>query len=130
VQGAAVRQRRSRPLKTIALLLNLVMFGIGLYFEVHPRDRQDAWSAAGVAAVALLNSAALTIPPSGSEATRRLVHRLRRIDRYANLLLFSIAVAILTFELLNDWTHALLHGTALVLPPLFTLLALREQARP
>jgi len=33
-----------------------------LYFQAHPRDRHDLWSAGGVAAVALVNSAALSVP--------------------------------------------------------------------
>lgn len=102
---------------------------MGAYFEVHPRDREDAWSAAGVAAVAVLNSAALTVPASGSEASRRSILRLRRIARIANALLLLIGVTIVAFEILNDWSHALLHGAALVLPPFFTLLALHEQGR-
>jgi len=102
---------------------------MGLYFELHPRDREDAWSAAGVAAVALLNSAALTMPAGATQASRHSIARLRRIARIANLLLFLVAVAIVVFEVLNDWSHALVHGAALVLPPFFTLLALREQRR-
>lgn len=102
---------------------------MGAYFEVHPRDREDAWSAAGVAAVALLNSAALTLPADGGEASRHSIRRLRRIARIANRLLLLVAVLVVALEVLNGWSHALLHGTALVLPPLFTLLALREPRR-
>ncbi len=102
---------------------------MGLYFELHPRDREDAWSAAGVAAVAVLNSAALTVPSGGGETSRHSIARLRRIARIANVLLFVIAVVIVVFEVLNDWSHALVHGAALVLPPFFTLLALRQQRR-
>lgn len=120
------RLRPRQLLKAVALLLNLLLFGIGLYFEVHPRDREDAWSAGGVAAVAVLNSAALTVPAGAGEASRRFILRLRRIARIANVLLFLVAVVIVVFELLNDWSHALLHGAALLLPPLFTVLALRE----
>jgi hypothetical protein len=121
--------RPPRPLTAIALLANLGLFAMGAYFEVHPRDREDAWSAAGVAAVAVLNSAALTVPASGSEASRRSIQRLRRIARIANVLLFLIGATIVAFEILNDWSHALVHGAALVLPPFFTLLALHGQGR-
>lgn len=102
---------------------------MGVWFELHPRDREDAWSAAGVAAVAVLNSAALTVPASEGGASPRLIRRLRRVARIANVLLFLVAVVIVVFEVLNDWSHALVHGAALVLPPLSTLLALREQRR-
>jgi hypothetical protein len=113
----------------MALLFNLLLFGIGLYFEVHPRDGEDVWSAGGVAAVAVLNSSALTMPYAGRGATRRFVTRLRRIAVIANVLLLLVSVAIVVFEVMNDWSHALVHGGALVLPPLFTLLALAEQRR-
>jgi hypothetical protein len=113
----------------VALLFNLFLFGIGLYFEVHPRDGEDVWSAGGVAAVAVLNSSALTMPYAGRGTTRRFVTRLRRIAALANVLLLLVAVVIVVFEVLNDWSHALVHGAALVLPPFFTLLALREQRR-
>ena len=102
---------------------------MGLYFELHPRDREDAWSAGGVAAVAVLNSSALTMPYAGGGRTRRFVTRLRRIAVIANVLLLVVAVAIVVFEVLNHWSHALVHGAALVLPPFFTLLALGEQRR-
>jgi hypothetical protein len=129
VRRAALRFRFPRPLKAIALLLNLGLFGVGVFFELHPRDREDAWSAAGVAAVAVLNSAALTVPASGNAAGFRLIRRLRRVARIANVLLLLVGVVIVVFEVLNDWSHAFVHGAALVLPPLFTLLALREQRR-
>jgi peptidoglycan/LPS O-acetylase OafA/YrhL len=116
------------PLKTIALLLNLGLFAMGLYFELHPRDREDAWSAAGVAAVALLNSAALTVEAGAGEASRR-IYRLRRVATIANALILLVAAAIVAFEAVNDSSHALVHGAALVLPPLFTLLALAGQRR-
>jgi peptidoglycan/LPS O-acetylase OafA/YrhL len=124
-----LRLRPPRPLKAIALLANLGLFAMGLYFELHPRDREDAWSAAGVAAVALLNSAALTVPAGASEASRHSILRLRRIARIVNVLLLLVGVAIVVFEVLNDGSHALVHGAALVLPPFFTLLALHEQRR-
>jgi hypothetical protein len=82
-----------------------------------------------VAAVAVLNSAALTVPTAGTEASRRFVLRLRRIARIVNVLLLLVAVVIVLFEVLNDWSHALVHGAALVLPPFFTLLALGAQRR-
>lgn len=129
MRRAIQRVRPRQPLKAIALLLNLFLFGIGLYFEVHPRDREDAWSAGGVAAVAVLNSSALTVPTAGGETSRRFIFRMRRIARIANLLLLLVAVVIVVFEVLNDESHVLLHGAALVLPPLFTLLALREERR-
>jgi len=129
VRRAIQRLRPRRPLRALALLFNLLLFGIGLYFEVHPRDREDAWSAGGVAAVAVLNSSALTMPYAGGGQTRRFVARLRRIAVIANVLLLVVATVIVVFEVMNDWSHALVHGTALVLPPFFTLLALAEQRR-
>ena len=44
-------------------------------------------------------------------------------------LMVLVAVVIVVFEVLNDWSHALVHGAALVLPPFFTLLAFGEQRR-
>lgn len=127
VRRAPLALRPPRPLKWVALLLNLGLFGMGVYFELHPRDREDAWSAAGVAAVAVLNSAALTLRASGPTAMLHSMRRLRRIARIANVLLFGVALAIVAFEMLNHSGHALL-GAALLLPPFFTLLALRGPA--
>ena len=123
------RLRPPPPLKTIALLLNLGLFAMGLYFELHPRDREDAWSAAGVAAVALLNSAALTVRGRRGRGEPAGSTRLRRVATIANALILLVAAAIVVFEAVNDSSHALVHGAALVLPPLFTLLALAGQRR-
>ena len=111
------------------MLCNAVLFAVGVYFELHPRDRHDVWSAAGVAAVALVNSAALTVPPSRPVGAH-FVQRLRRIARIANSLLLLIALLIVTLEALLDWRHALLHGFALVVPPLLTIVALRRLPPP
>ena len=59
------RTRARRLLRGTAVLANLALFAAGLYFEAHPRDRSDRWSAAAVAAVAVLNSAALSVPARG-----------------------------------------------------------------
>jgi len=120
--------RRGRGLKTLAVVLNALLFAIGVFFELHPRDRHDVWSAAGVAAVAILNSAALTVAPDGP-AGRHLVARLRRIAYIASGLLLLTGVVIVALELLLDWRLALLHGVALVLPPLVTAAALRREIR-
>jgi hypothetical protein len=120
-----VPSRRGRGLRALALVLNALLFAIGVFFELHPRDRHDVWSAAGVAGVAILNSAALTMPPGGPVG-RHLVARLRRIAYLASGLLLLTGVAIVALELLLDWQLALLHGVALVLPPLVTAAALRE----
>ena len=55
-----------RRLRLLAVLLNVVLFATGLYFQAHPRDRNDLWSAGGVAAVAIVNSASLTDPAAGT----------------------------------------------------------------
>jgi hypothetical protein len=119
------RTRTRRWLRLVAALLNVVLFGAGLYFEMHPRDRGDQWSAGGVAAVAVLNSAALTVPTRG-RAGGHFVTRLRRIALFANTLLLAVAVLIVGLSALRDWRHALLHGAALAVPPLLTILALRR----
>ena len=75
------------------MLLNVVLFGAGLYFQAHPRDRHDLWSAGGVAAVAIVNSAALTVPTRG-RAGAHFVARLRRIALFANTLLLATAAVI------------------------------------
>ena len=104
------------------------LFAVGVYFELHPHDRHDLWSAAGVAAVALLNSGALTLPPTAVSA--HFVLRLRRIARIANSLLLLMALVIVALETLLDGRHAALHGVALVVPPLLTIVALRRLQPP
>ena len=59
------RTRARRRLRFVAVLLNVFLFGCGLYFQTHPRDRHDLWSAGGVVAVAIVNSAALRRYPHG-----------------------------------------------------------------
>jgi hypothetical protein len=119
------RTRARRRLRLVAALLNVALFAAGLYFELHPRDRSDQWSAGGVAAVAVLNSAALTVPTRG-RAGAHFVARLRRIALFANTLLLVAAAVIVALSALRDWRHALLHGVALGVPPLLTIVALRR----
>jgi hypothetical protein len=120
-----VRTLARRRLRLLAVLLNLVLFATGLYFQAHPRDRHDLWSAGGVAAAAIVNSAALTIPRRG-QVSEHFVLRLRRIALFANTLLLGVAVVIVFLSALRDWRHAVLHGVALAAPPLLTIVALRR----
>jgi hypothetical protein len=129
VSETVVRIPLRRGIVAIAALLNVVLFAVGVYFELHPRDRHDVWSAAGVAAVALLNSAALTVPPGGPVSVR-FVTRLRRIALIANSLLLLAALLIVTLEAFLEWRRAMLHGVALVVPPLLTIVALRRLRPP
>jgi len=119
------RTRARRRLRLLAVLLNVVLFGTGLYFQAHPRDRHDLWSAGGVAAVAIVNSAALSVPTRG-RAGARFVVRLRRIALFANTLLLVTAAVIVALSPMRDWRHAVLHGVALAVPPLLTIVALRR----
>jgi hypothetical protein len=119
------RTRARRRLRAVAVLLNAVLFGAGLYFQAIALDRYDVWSAGGVAAVAIVNSASLTIPRRG-RVSERFVLRLRRIALFANSLLLATAVAIVALSALRDWRHAVLHGLALAVPPLLTVAALRR----
>jgi hypothetical protein len=119
------RTRTRRRLRLLAVVLNGVLFGAGLYFQAHPRDRHDLWSAGGVAAVAIVNSAALTIPRRG-RVGGSFVARLRRIALFANTLLLATAVVIVVLSALRDWRHAVLHGVMLLIPPLLTIVALRR----
>jgi len=114
-----------RRLRLLAVLLNVVLFGTGLYFQAHPRDRHDLWSAGGVAAVAIVNSAALSVPTRG-RAGAHFVVRLRRIALFANTLLLVTAAVIVALSAMRDWRHAVLHGVALAVPPLLTIVALRR----
>jgi hypothetical protein len=114
-----------RRLRLLAVLMNVVLFGTGLYFQAHPRDRHDLWSASGVAAVAIVNSAALSVPTRG-RAGARFVVRLRRIALFANTLLLVTAAVIVALSAMRDWRHAVLHGVALAVPPLLTIVALRR----
>lgn len=124
----AVSIRRGRSaLVALAVLLNGVLCAVGVYFELHPRDRSDTWSAAGVATVALFNSAALTVPPSRA-AGPRLLGRLRRIVLLANSLLLLLAALIAGVEALADWRRAAVYAAVLGLPPLLTFSALRRLA--
>jgi hypothetical protein len=119
------RTRARRRLRLLAVLLNAVLFCAGLYFQAHPRDRHDLWSAGGVAAVALVNSAALSVPTRG-RAGAHFVLRLRRIALFANTLLLVAAAVIVALSALRDWRHAVLHGVTLAVPPLLTIVALRR----
>ena len=114
-----------RRLRLLAVLLNVGLFATGLYFQAHPRDRIDLWSAGGVAAVAIVNSASLTIPRRGA-VSEHFVLRLRRIALLANTFLLATAVVIVFLSALRDWRHAVLHGLALAVPPLLTVVALRR----
>jgi hypothetical protein len=125
VSETAIEARTRSGLNTVAVLLNAVLFMVGVYFELHPRDRHDLWSAAAVAGVAVLNSAALTLRP-GAYVGARFVPRLRRIAFIANSLLLLVALLIVGLEVYLDWGHATLHGIALILPPLLTITALRR----
>lgn len=111
----------------VAVLLNAALCAVGVYFELHPRDRNDTWSAAGVATVALLNSAALTVPPSRAVGVR-LLGRLRRIVFLASSLLLLLAVLIAGVEATADWRRAAVYAAVLGLPPLLTISALRRLA--
>ena len=119
------RTRARRRLRLLAVLLNVALFAAGLYFQAHPRDRHDLWSAGGVAAVAIVNSAALSVPTRGRAGVRFVV-RLRRIALFANTLLLVTAAVIVALSAMRDWRHAVLHGVALAVPPLLTIVALRR----
>ena len=125
VSESAIADRPRTRLKVIAVLLNAVLFAVGVYFEMHPRDRHDLWSAAAVAGVAVLNSAALTLVP-GPYMSARFVPRLRRIATIANSLLLAAALVLVGFEAYVDLEHATLHGVAFLVPPLLTIAALRR----
>jgi hypothetical protein len=124
-QVLTARTRARRRLRQLAVLLNVALFGAGLYFQAHPLDRHDLWSAGGVAAVAIVNSAALSVP-TRDRAGAHVVARLRRIALFANTLLLVAAAVIVALSALRDWRHAALHGLALGVPPLLTILALRR----
>ena len=120
------RRAAAGYLKWPAVGLNAVLFAVGLYFEVRPRDRHDVWSAAGVAAVAVLNSAALTVGASG-RVGRHLRHRLRRIVFIPNALLVTVGLFFLWVEALHDGWAGVLRGLVLVVPPLLTIAALDRE---
>ncbi|HEX9187087.1 MAG TPA: hypothetical protein VGB87_08455 [Vicinamibacteria bacterium] len=124
-EGPTARTLARRRLRFLAVLLNVGLYATGLYFQARPRDRHDVWSAGGVAAVAIVNSASLTISRRG-QVSERFVLRLRRIALLANTLLLATAVVIVFLSALRDWRHAVLHGVALAVPPLLTIVALRR----
>jgi hypothetical protein len=118
------RTRARRLLRGAAVLANLALFVAGLYFEAHPRDRSDRWSAAAVAAVAVLNSAALSVPTRNRNG-ESLVRRLRRVALILNTLLLVSATLIVALATQRGLLYAAFHG-ALLVPPLVTILALRR----
>ena len=124
VSSVTGRARARRGLRLLAILMNFVLFAAGLYFQAQARDKRELWTAGGVAGVAVLNSAALTVAREG--ATARLVDRLRRIAMFANAILLAVAALIVALSALRDWQYAVLHGTMLFVPPLLTVLALRR----
>jgi hypothetical protein len=119
------RTRGRRLLRGGAMLANLALFGAGLYFEAHPRDRSDRWSAAAVAAVAVLNSAALSVP-ARNRRHESLLLRLRRVALILNTLLLASATLIVALATERGLRYATLHGVLLLVPPLVTILALRR----
>src|SRR5512134_3809342 len=98
-----------RLLRTSAMLANLALFAVGLYFEAHPRDRSDRWSAAAVAAVAVLNSAALSVAPHDRRGQGVLL-RLRRVALILNTLLLVSATLIVALTIQRGLRYAALHG--------------------
>lgn len=119
------RTRARRLLRGSAMLANLALFAAGLYFEAHPRDRSDRWSAAAVAAVAVLNSAALSVP-ARNRHHESLLLRLRRVALILNTLLLVSATLIVALATQRGPRYAALHGVLLLVPPLVTILALRR----
>jgi hypothetical protein len=120
---------RGRRLFELALLLNGLLLLTGLYVELHPRDRGDVWSAGGIVAIAVLNSAALTIARGGDQRAGAPA-RLRRIALISNGVLAAAASLLAVAEGLREWNHADLTSLALVVPPLVTILALRGGRSP
>jgi hypothetical protein len=118
------RGRARQLLRLTALLANLALFGAGLFFEAHPRDRGDRWSAAAVAAVAVLNSAALSVRAQ-DRRVQSLLRRLRRMALILNTLLLASATLIVALAAQRGLRYAGLHLLLLV-PPLVTILALRR----
>jgi hypothetical protein len=118
------RARARRGLRLVAVAMNVVLFATGLYFQAHPHDRRDLWTAGGVAGIALVNTAALTFrrPPAGV----RRVTRLWRIALFANTILMVVAAAIVFLSAQRGVGQAVLHGALLLVPPLVTLAALRR----
>lgn len=121
----SARTRARRVLRGSAVVANLALFGAGLYFEVHARDRSDRWSAAAVAAVAVLNSTALSVPTRGRRGEGPLL-RLRRVALILNTLLLATAFVIVVLASERGPRYAAFHGALLLAPPLVTVLALRR----
>jgi len=64
--------------------------------------------------------------PRRGPVSEHFVLRLRRIALLANTLLLLVAAVIVFLSALRDWRHAVLHGVALAVPPLLTVVALRR----
>ncbi len=107
VSETAMQSCRWRRVRFLAVLLNASSFLVGVWFVTRPRDRLDVVSAAGVAAAAVLSSAALTLPATGLAGS--FVLRLRRIASFTNAILLSLAVLIVVVEALRDWRRFPLH---------------------
>jgi hypothetical protein len=124
-ERVSARARTRRLMRALAGVSNLALFAVGLYFEAHPRDRSDRWSAAAVAAVAVLNSAALSLDASGRPG-ERFVRRLRRMVLLLNGLLLLSALVVVALAAQRGPLYAGFHAVALLVPPLVTMLALRR----
>jgi hypothetical protein len=78
-----------------------------------------------VAAVAVLNSAALSVP-ARNRRHESLLLRLRRVALILNTLLLALATLIVALATERGLRYATLHGVLLLVPPLVTILALRR----
>ena len=120
---------RRRGLLGLAVLLNLVLFAIGVYFEVHPQDRHDRWSAAGVASIGVLNSAALSVPPGRALSHASCPSPAPDCVRSRTACSLVMAALFVALQALRHWDYVATHAAALLLPPVVTLLALPHAPR-
>jgi len=112
-------------IRAAALLMNGLLLAAGLWVELRPRYRVDAWTGGALVALAAVNAAALLIA-GGSPSAARLRRRVQRIALFTNVLLMAVAVAFASGSL-----HAAGGGSlesaapfALMVPPLLSGVAI------
>jgi hypothetical protein len=111
--------------KAAALLTNAGQFLLGATLEAKPSLRGDAWSGSALAAIAIINSAALLLAAQW-RGHERLRGRVRRISLFANAMLLLVGGALGVGFLQAPGVSGLetVATLGLLAPPLLTAAAL------
>jgi hypothetical protein len=98
VSASGVGVTARRWLTATATLANAVVLLLGLWLQSHPKQRSDEWAGAGMAATAVLNSAAIFVSRDPSKLS--IGRRVRRIALIVNAVLIvgALAFAVVSFD--------------------------------